>query len=85
MDTDTVISDITDNNSVDSQKQDELRAKTELNLNNLTNDPLKTNKNNFFLSNYVFLHIIKQLNRFNCFVCHICWVYPVIDMFFQCF
>jgi 5-methylcytosine-specific restriction endonuclease McrA len=41
MDTDTVISDITDNNSVDSQKQDELRAKTELNLNNLTNDPLK--------------------------------------------
>ena len=41
MDTDTVISDITDNNSIDSQKQDELRAKTELNLNNLTNDPLK--------------------------------------------
>jgi 5-methylcytosine-specific restriction endonuclease McrA len=41
MDSDTVISDITDNNSVDSQKQDELRAKTELNLNNLTNDPLK--------------------------------------------
>jgi len=41
MDTDTVISDITDNNSVDSQKQDELRTKTELNLNNLTNDPLK--------------------------------------------
>lgn len=41
MDTDTVISDITDNNSLDSQKQDELRAKTELNLNNLTNDPLK--------------------------------------------
>ena len=41
MDTETVISDITDNNSLDSQKQDELRAKTELNLNNLTNDPLK--------------------------------------------
>jgi len=41
MDTDTVISDITDNNSLDSQKQDELRTKTELNLNNLTNDPLK--------------------------------------------
>lgn len=41
MDTDTIISDITDNSSVDSQKQDELRAKTELNLNNLTNDPLK--------------------------------------------
>jgi hypothetical protein len=41
MDTDTVISDITDNNSLDYQKQDELRTKTELNLNNLTNDPLK--------------------------------------------
>lgn len=41
MDTDTVISDITDNNSLDSQKHDELRTKTELNLNNLTNDPLK--------------------------------------------
>lgn len=41
MDTDTVISDITDNNSIDSQKHDELRTKTEQNLNNLTNDPLK--------------------------------------------
>ena len=41
MDTDTIISDITDNSSVDSQKQDELRAKTESNLNNLTNEPLK--------------------------------------------
>lgn len=41
MDTDTIISDITDNNSVDSLKQDELRIKTELNLNNLTNDSLK--------------------------------------------
>lgn len=41
MDTDTVISDITDNNSLDSQRQDELRTKTEQNLNNLTNDPLK--------------------------------------------
>ena len=38
MDTDTIISDITDNNSIDSQKQDELRTKTDLNLNNLTND-----------------------------------------------
>ena len=41
MDTDTIISDITDNNSLDSLKQDELRIKTELNLNNLTNDSLK--------------------------------------------
>ena len=41
MDTDTVISDITDNNSIDSQKQDELRTKTDQNLNNLTNDQLK--------------------------------------------
>lgn len=38
MDTDTVISDITDNNSLDSQGQDELRTKTEQNLNNLTNN-----------------------------------------------
>ena len=38
MDTDTIISDITDNNSIDSLKQDELRTKTDLNLNNLTND-----------------------------------------------
>ena len=38
MDTDTIISDITDNNSIDSQKQDELRIKTDQNLNNLTND-----------------------------------------------
>ena len=30
MDTDTIISDITDNNSIDSQKQDELRTKNGL-------------------------------------------------------
>lgn len=44
MDTDTVISDITDNNTIisdDSQKQDELKYKTETNLNNMTNDALK--------------------------------------------
>lgn len=51
MDTDTVISDITDNNSIDSQKQDELRTKTEQNLNNLTNDPLKDKCKEFGIKN----------------------------------
>lgn len=43
MDSDTVISDITDNNTVisDELKQDDIRAKTDANLNNLTNDALK--------------------------------------------
>lgn len=45
MDTDnnTVISDITDNNTVvsDDQRQDDIRTKTEANLNNLTTDALK--------------------------------------------
>jgi 5-methylcytosine-specific restriction endonuclease McrA len=43
MDSDTVISDITDNNTVisDELKQDDIRAKTDTNLNNLTNDALK--------------------------------------------
>ena len=53
MDTDTIISDITDNNSIDSQKQDELRIKTDQNLNNLTNDQRRDKCNELGIKNAI--------------------------------
>lgn len=41
MDSDTVISDITDASSLDTLKHDDIRSKTEQSLNNLSNDALK--------------------------------------------
>ena len=53
MDADTIISDITDNNSIDSQKQDELRIKTDQNLNNLTNDQRRDKCNELGIKNAI--------------------------------